>query len=220
MLDFSTVQKRLFAWGMGRANAADAHKIKLKDCPKYQSLGELKQSLLGNLEERVLEIGPGAGASLSYYPKDIEWIGIEPNAFMHSYLATEAKKQGLSNIQIHQGTAENLPVENESIDAVVSTHVLCSVQDPSRSLREIKRILKPGGKFIFIEHVAAQSGTWTRRVQDGLKPVWKTFFDNCHTNRETGGFLQQLEWEILDYREFRLNFPVVSPHIAGVMGKI
>ena len=215
----SAIQKRLFAWGMGQANAADANRIKLIDCPEYKSLGELKQSLLGNLQQKVLEIGPGAGASLAYYPEDIHWIGIEPNPFMHPYLEREAQQQGLANIELRQGTAEDLPVEDESIDTVVSTHVLCSVTDLHRSLQEIKRILKPGGSFIFIEHVAGKCGSWTRKAQDGVNPIWKNLFDNCHLNRETWKILEQIGLEKVHYYQFKLAIPLVSPHIAGIVRK-
>ncbi len=218
-MNLSTIQKRLFAWGMGKANDADAHRIKLIDCPEYQSLGELKQALLGNLQHQVLEIGPGAGASLAFYPKDINWIGIEPNPFMHPYLEREAQQQGLANIELRQGSAEDIPVEDNSIDYVVSTHVLCSVTDLQASLQEIERILKPGGSFIFIEHVGEKCGTWTRRVQDGVNPVWKNLFDNCHINRETWKILEQIGLETVNYYEFKLAIPLVSPHIAGIVKK-
>ncbi len=92
IMNLSTIQKRLFAWGMGKANATDARTIKLIDSPDYESLGELKQALLGNLHHKVLEIGPGAGANLAYYPDNIDWIGIEPNLFMHPYLKKEAQE--------------------------------------------------------------------------------------------------------------------------------
>ena len=218
-MNLSTIQKRLFAWGMGQANDADADQIKLIDCPEYQSLGELKRALLGNVQHQVLEIGPGAGASLAYYPIDIHWIGIEPNPFMHQYLEREAQQQGLAKIELCQGTAEDLPVEDETIDTVVSTHVLCSVTDLQASLEEIKRILKPGGSFIFIEHVGGECGTWTRKVQDGVNPVWKNLFDNCHLNRETWKVLEQIGLETVNYYEFKLAIPLVSPHIAGIVKK-
>jgi ubiquinone/menaquinone biosynthesis C-methylase UbiE len=218
-MNLSTIPKRLFAWGMGKANQVNAHEIKLIDCPEYQSLGELKQALLSNLHHQVLEIGPGAGASLAYYPKNIHWIGVEPNPFMYPYLKQEAQQQGLSQIELLQGTAENLPVEDESIDYVVSTHVLCSVGDLYRSLQEIKRVLKPGGSFIFLEHVAGECGTWTRTVQDGIQPVWKSLFDNCHTNRETWNILTKMGLETVKYYQFKVAFPIVSPHIAGIVRK-
>lgn len=218
-MNLSTIQKRLFAWGMGKANNANADSIELINCSEYGSLGELKQALLGDLQNRVLEIGPGAGASFPYYSPNVHWIGVEPNPFMHPYLEREAQQQGLSNIQLCLGTAEDLPVENESIDTVVSTHVLCSVSDPHTSLQEVQRILKPGGSFIFIEHVGGECGTWTRRIQDSIAPVWKTLFDNCHPNRETWKFLERADWETIKYYRFSLTFPIVSPHIAGILKK-
>ena len=126
-MNFSTLQKRLFAWGMSRANFADIRKVKITDFPEYSNLEELKQGLLANLSGKVLEIGPGAGANFTYYSPSIEWVGIEPNPFMHSYLQKEAERQGLNSIELYQGTAEQLPLADKSIDTVVSTHVLCSV---------------------------------------------------------------------------------------------
>jgi ubiquinone/menaquinone biosynthesis C-methylase UbiE len=218
-MNLSTIQKRLFAWGMGKANQADSQGIKLIDCPEYQNLGELKRALLGNLQNKVLEIGPGAGANFIYYDHNINWLGIEPNPYMHPYLEREAEQQKLLNIQLLTGTAENLPVEDETIDHVVSTHVLCSVKDLERSLQEIQRVLKAGGNFIFIEHVAGECGTWNRKIQDSIEPVWKNLFDNCHTNRETWSFLEKLGLETINYYQFKLAFPIVSPHIAGIIRK-
>jgi ubiquinone/menaquinone biosynthesis C-methylase UbiE len=218
-VNISTFQKRLFAWGMAKASDADASKIRIDRHSEYTNLGELKQAVLGNLQGKILEIGPGAGANLAYYPQDIHWIGIEPNPFMFAYLEREAENRGIKTVEIHQGVAENLPIEDNSIDAVVSTHVLCSVKDIAASLQEIDRVLKPNGKFVFIEHVAGDCGTWTRRVQDGIEPVWHVLFDNCHPNRETGKFLENAGFEEVDYQQFQLAFPVVSPHIVGVASK-
>ncbi|MEA5505731.1 class I SAM-dependent methyltransferase [Halotia wernerae UHCC 0503] len=211
--------KRLFAWGMAQANTADNSAIKLQGYSSYETMAQLKQAFFADLAGRVLEIGPGAGANLSYYPTDIHWIGIEPNPFMHSYLKQEAERFGLHNIELCLGSAERLEVEDNSIDVVVSTHVLCSVTDLATTLREIGRVLKPNGRFLFIEHVAAECGTWTRRIQDGIEPVWKTMFDNCHPNRETGEILENVGFESVDYQQFNLSFPIVSPHIAGVARK-
>ncbi|MGJ5631704.1 class I SAM-dependent methyltransferase [Nostoc sp. CALU 1950] len=211
--------KRLFAWGMAKANTADNSAIKLQGCNSYETMAQLKQAFFADLDGRVLEIGPGAGANLSYYPTDIYWIGIEPNPFMHSYLKEEAERFGLHNIELRLGSAERLEIEDNSIDVVVSTHVLCSVTDLVTTLREIRRVLKPDGRFLFIEHVAAECGTWTRRIQDGIEPVWKTMFDNCHPNRETGEILENVGFESVDYQQFNLSFPIFSPHIAGVARK-
>jgi ubiquinone/menaquinone biosynthesis C-methylase UbiE len=211
--------KSLFAWGMAKANTTDNSAIKLHGDSSYETMAQLKQAFFTDLDGRVLEIGPGAGANLCYYPPDIHWIGIEPNPFMHSYLREEAERLGLDNIELRLGSAEKLDVEDNSIDVVVSTHVLCSVTDVATTLQEIVRVLKPDGRFLFIEHVAAECGTWTRRIQDGIEPVWKTIFDNCHPNRETGEILENVGFDSIDYQQFDLSFPIVSPHIAGAARK-
>jgi ubiquinone/menaquinone biosynthesis C-methylase UbiE len=135
---------------------------------------------------------------------------------MHSYLRQAAAGHGFQNIELSEGQAENLPAAAGSIDTVVSTHVLCSVTDVDAALKDIQRVLKPGGTFVFIEHVAAPDGTCTRTVQDGITPLWQTVFDRCHPNRETGRRLEEAGFESVTYQPFRLSVPIVSPHIAGV----
>lgn len=212
------MQKRLFAWGMSKTAMESDRSIALKNYPNCATLADLKQQLFTELSEgeTILEIGPGAGSNLCYYPKTIHWVGIEPNPFMHAYLKQEAEKIGLIESKIYQGFAETIPVENSCIDTVVSTHVLCSVNHLETSLKEILRILKPGGKFIFIEHIAAKLGTPTRILQNGLNPVWKILFDRCHVNRETGEAIAKNGFNLVKSQEFTISFPIVSPHIAGI----
>jgi ubiquinone/menaquinone biosynthesis C-methylase UbiE len=211
----SQLQKRLFAWGLSKANAADDHAIQIKDCQDYSTMAQLKRSLLGNLQGEVLEIGPGAGGNFRYYPTHIHWIGVEPNAFMSPYIHQESERLGLKHVELYEVTAETLPVGDHSIDTVVSTHVLCSVTDLDKTLQEIKRVLKPGGTFVFIEHVAAACGTWTRGIQDAIHPVWTIVFDQCHPNRETWTSLENADFANVSYQRCQLTFPIVSPHIFG-----
>nr|RNJ69461.1 MAG: class I SAM-dependent methyltransferase [Leptolyngbya sp. IPPAS B-1204] len=215
-LSLQNWHKWLFAWGMAKANTADDRTIKLHDCQDYATMAALKRSLLTPLQGTVLEIGPGAGANLSYYSPDIHWIGVEPNPFMHPYIYQEAERHGFTAIELYGEQAETLPVAANSIDTVVSTYVLCSVSDVDATLKDIQRVLKPGGTFVFIEHVAASENTCTRTVQDGITPVWKTVFDHCHPNRETWLSLEKVGFESIRYQSFRLSVPVVSPHIAGI----
>jgi ubiquinone/menaquinone biosynthesis C-methylase UbiE len=204
---------------MAKANESDNQGIKLKACDHHDNLDELKQSLLSQLHGRVLEIGPGTGASFAYLDKHVEWIGIEPNPYMHSYLKEEAERQGMQSIKLIEGVAENLPLADESIDAVISNYVLCSVGNLSQALQEIQRVLKPEGILVYLEHVAAESGTWNRQVQDLLAPAWKRLFDNCHPNRETARILHEAGFEPVDAKQFRLSVPVIAPHAAGVVKK-
>jgi ubiquinone/menaquinone biosynthesis C-methylase UbiE len=90
------------------------------------------------------------------------------------------------------------------------------VTDVDTTLKDIQRVLKPGGKFVFMEHVAAIDGTCTRTVQEGITPIWKTVLDHCHPNRETWINLEKAGFATVDYQTFRLSIPVVSPHISGV----
>lgn len=200
--------KRCFAWLMAHGNA------------KYeQDLADQKRALFANLHGNVLEIGPGTGPNLSCYPSDIHWIGIEPNRFMHSYLHQQAERFGLI-IDIQTGTAEHLEVEDSSMDAVISTLVLCSVENLQVVLQEIIRVLKPGGQFFFLEHVAAPQGTGLRQVQNWIEPIWKVLGDGCHPNRETWIAVENAGFERLDYQHFRAHVPaIVSPQIIGVATK-
>jgi len=211
--------KQLFAWGMAKANSADENAIQLANCSNYSTLAQLKQALFADLQGKVVEIGPGAGVNLEYYPSDIHWIGIEPNPFMHSYLEQEVQKVGLNQIDIKSGSAEHINVEDNSVDAVVSTYVLCSVSNLAATVQEIRRVLKPGGRFLFVEHIAAECGSWQRRIQGSIEPIWKTVFDGCRPNRETWLVLEQAGFENLNYQQFQVPFPIVSPHISGVATK-
>jgi ubiquinone/menaquinone biosynthesis C-methylase UbiE len=201
---------------MAKATEADERTIQLQDCSDYATMADLKRSLLGNLQGNVLEIGPGAGTNLAYFSPDIHWIGVEPNLFTHPYIRQEAERHELKDIDLYGPQAEQLPVEDGTLDAVVSTYVLCSVTDIDTTLKDIQRVLKPGGKFVFMEHVAATDGTCTRTAQDGITPIWKTVFDHCHPNRETWINLEKAGFATVDYQTFRLSIPVVSPHIVGV----
>lgn len=190
-----------------------------KGTARYEQIvAQRKQALFGDLHGTVLEIGPGAGPNLRYYPADAQWIGVEPNVHMHPYLRREAERLGRA-ITIETGTADRLPVPDASVDAVVSTLVLCSVPDVAATLAEIERVLKPGGRFLFIEHVAAPPGTRLRRVQGLIRPLWSAFADGCHPDRETGAALDAAGFHRVRYQPFDVPAPIIRPHIMGVATK-
>ena len=201
-------RQRAFAWALAHLNA------------KYERfVASYKRQLFEELSGAVVEIGPGAGANLRYFPKDqIRWIGIEPNPFMYRYLEEEAARLGMK-IELRSGTADDLPVPDSSADVVVSTLVLCCVANQRRSIQEILRVLKPGGKLVFIEHVAAAPGTWLRRFQDWATPLWSRMGDGCHPNRETWIELERAGFGELTYDHFRAPFPIVRPQIVGAAVK-
>lgn len=201
------LRQRIFAWALARN-----HRYERFAAP-------YKQRLFADLSGTVLELGPGTGANLRYFDSaKISWIGVDPNPFMQSYLLDEAARLGIA-ADLQLGTAYHLPVENESCDAVISTLVLCCIDEPQRVLHEVLRILKPGGKLIFIEHVAAPKGSRLRRIQDWIVPLWRQLGDGCHPNRETGNELQRAGFSSVEYEEITAPLPVVSPQIAGIARK-
>jgi len=190
----------------------------LKVNAKYERLmAARKRNLLADLRGKVLEIGPGAGVNLRHYDPSVQWIGIEPNPYMRAYLEKEAERCGL-RVDLRTGNAEQLDAADQSVDAIVSTLVLCSVPDVRRALKEIRRVLKPGAQFVFIEHVAAPRGTWLRRLQEWFKPLLVHFAEGCHPNRETWSMIESAGFSKMELHHFRAPtlLPILSPHIAGV----
>ena len=201
----SNLHRRLFAWFVARDGAQD------------DVITRHKRRLFAGLHGTVVEIGPGGGANLAYLPREagVSWIGIERNPYMEPYLRAEARRLGLSP-ELRLGTAEHIDMPDGSADAVISTHVLCSVTDQQAILHEVLRILKPGGRFLFVEHVAAARGTSTRRRQNWVRPAWQLLGDGCQPNRETWLALETAGFTDLQYERFTLSYPIVGPHIAGV----
>jgi ubiquinone/menaquinone biosynthesis C-methylase UbiE len=178
-------------------------------------LTSYKSELFADVSGTVLEIGPGAGANLRHFAsKEVHWIGVEPNPYMNRHLAEEAGRVGL-RVDVLCGTAEELPVKSGSIDYAISTLVLCSVTDQRRALSELVRVLKPGGKLVFIEHVAAPSGTLLRRIQSVVKPLWRRMGDGCNPDRETRAAIERAGLAVGQIVEFAAPLPIVRPHIAG-----
>ncbi len=178
-------------------------------------MAERKRRLLGELAGTLIEIGAGTGANLPYLKSGVRWFGVEPNPAMRRYVEHKARQLGV-NAQLVEGRAERLPLASASADAVISTLVLCGVADQRAVLEEILRVLKPGGRFVFLEHVAAEPGTATRRRQRLIRPVWSLLADGCRPDRETWRAIESTGFAHLEYERFRLPLPIAGPHIAGV----
>ncbi|HEY1919716.1 MAG TPA: class I SAM-dependent methyltransferase [Streptosporangiaceae bacterium] len=141
-------------------------------------------AVLGTLTGRVLEIGAGSGANFGYFRPDIHWLGLEPNPRLRRELAATAAAHG-QHAPVLAAPAERIPLPDASVDAVAATLVLCSVADQDRTLAEVRRVLRPGGTFAFVEHVAAPAGTWSRRLQRCAAPFTRLFDHGCNPARET-----------------------------------
>lgn len=178
--------------------------------------GERKRALFSGLHGTVVELGPGTGANCRHFPPGCSVVGIEPNLRMHEPLRASARQHGV-DFEIRGLRGETLDIAPGSADAVVCTLVLCSVDDPAGVVAEALRVLKPGGRFVFIEHVAAERGSWLRTVQNLVQPPWTYWFEGCRPNRETAAMLQKAGFSRIDVEAFRVRslFFHVAPHIAG-----
>lgn len=149
-----------------------------------------RQHLLARASGRVLELGAGTGINLRHYPEAVaELVLSEPAAPMVSRLKRRARRSGRECSVVPAG-AEGLPFEDDIFDTVVSTLVLCTVNDPRRSIDEIARVLRPGGRFLFLEHVRADSRRLAR-WQDRLHRPWHAFAAGCNANRATVELLRE-----------------------------
>ncbi|WP_253870415.1 class I SAM-dependent methyltransferase [Mycobacterium sp. 1164966.3] len=143
-----------------------------------------RRALLGNARGRVVEIGAGTGLNVAHYPDGIaELVITEPVAAMRRRLTRRLQRHGRA-ARIIDASAEHLPLADASVDTVVSTLVLCTVDDPEGALREIARVLRPDGQLLFIEHVRASS-RFLAASQDKLDEPWRHFAGGCRCNRPT-----------------------------------
>jgi ubiquinone/menaquinone biosynthesis C-methylase UbiE len=151
---------------------------------EVRSMGRRRGELVANARGRTLEIGAGTGANLPYYPDDIEELILaEPFEPMRRQMERKLRESGRS-ARMLDASAEAIPLEDDSLDTVVSTLVLCTVDFPDRALAEAARVLRPGGQLLFIEHVHAPSPRMAR-WQDRLEAPWRHFAAGCRCNRAT-----------------------------------
>ncbi|PSQ96371.1 MAG: class I SAM-dependent methyltransferase [Bacteroidetes bacterium SW_9_63_38] len=191
-----------------------AHGLALGDRVQHRLYGARKRALFADVEGTVVEIGPGTGVNLPYFPEGLRWIGLEPNPHMHPFLRTQLAGRGI-DADVRTAPAQDTELPSNSADVVISTLVLCSVPDLGETLAELRRVLRPGGRLLFIEHMAAPRDTWLYTLQRGIRPVWKRLADGCHPDRETGAVLEAAGFSAVTYESFETGLPVVSPHIMG-----
>ncbi|KAL0701275.1 hypothetical protein Bca4012_057397 [Brassica carinata] len=197
----------LFAWSMD--TSMEPYKMKLFD------------NLVGKAE-KVLEIGVGTGPNFKYLSAipNVSVVGVDPNAKMESYARKSAAEAGLKPevFSFIHAVAEAIPLEDASVDAVVGTLVLCSVTDVTRTLNEIKRVLRPGGVYLFIEHVAGEDGSFLRLVQNVLDPLQQVVADGCHLTRRTGDYISEARFNRgADINKVSLSrLAYLSSHVYGV----
>lgn len=201
-----TIRGWVNAWGLS-AIAGGMHRV----------YGSRKRSLFADLPDTVVEIGPGPGTNVRYYRPGTRLIAVEPAPQMHRALRRAARRRGVE-LELHPRGAEILELDDQSVDAVVATLVLCSVDDPRAVLSEVRRVLRPGGRFIFLEHVAADPGTRLHRLQGWLRKPWAWTFEGCELRRNTGAIIRAAGFDEVEEERFRVSLSPMpfSPHVAGI----
>jgi ubiquinone/menaquinone biosynthesis C-methylase UbiE len=178
-------------------------------------LAEMRRSLLAGASGDVLEIGGGTGANLGYYGAGVASLTItEPEPPMLKRLERKAREQN-SRATVLRAPAEDLPFEDASFDAVVSTLVLCGVDDQPRAVRELRRVLRPGGRLIFIEHVRSDDPR-VAKMQNRMNPL-NRFMVCCDCNRPTLETIRSAGFGVtaLEQTELPKAPPFVRPLIVG-----
>ncbi|UYG98063.1 class I SAM-dependent methyltransferase [Cytobacillus firmus] len=152
-------------------------------------LKKVRKELISKAKGRVLEIGSGTGVNFPYYHNAYQVDAIEPN-FLMVEKSLKRKKQSKVPIQTYLLKAEKLPFSDNTFDSVVGTLVFCTISEPLKALREIKRVSKPSANLLFLEHVRMSQPT-LGKAQDFLTPFWKNICDGCHLNRNTLELFEQ-----------------------------
>jgi ubiquinone/menaquinone biosynthesis C-methylase UbiE len=177
-------------------------------------MGGRRRRLLAGARGAVLEIGGGTGANLTHY-RDVDRVTIaEPDPFMRHRIGPKLEDARVP-VEVSAAGAEELPFPDGSFDTVVSTLVLCTVPDQESALDEVRRILRPGGRLLFIEHVRAAGST--ARWQDRLEPLWGRLLGGCHPNRDTVLAIEEAGFEIETFESFHppVFLSSLTPHVQG-----
>jgi SAM-dependent methyltransferase len=178
-----------------------------------------KQAAFGGIDaEVVVELGAGVGANLAHLRPGTRLLAVEPSLKMHDRLRERAAEAGIE-LQLVAHGAESLPIADASCDEVICSLVLCTVTDPDRVLTEVRRVLRPGGRFRFVEHVVAPAWSPRRWLQRLIRRPWSWLFEGCTLDRDTGARIRAAGFAEIQLRRERFHrsfFIPVNTTIWGV----
>ncbi|HKP18954.1 MAG TPA: class I SAM-dependent methyltransferase [Gaiellaceae bacterium] len=176
---------------------------------------ELRRKLVAGAAGRVLEVGAGPGFNLPYYPGDVEEVVLTDDVAGMLHRAERRARVAAASVTTRQAPVERLPFEDASFDTVVASLLLCSVDDQDRALAEIRRVLRPGGQYLFLEHVRSEVPRIAGR-QDALEPIWRVIGFGCHPNRATLSRIEAaFRVEDVERGELPAGPKIVRPYVLG-----
>jgi len=181
-----------------------------------------RAELLRDLTGHVLEVGAGTGLNLPFYPPTLARLVLsEPDPHMRNELAKKVRATDIPRVEVLDASLDDLRLPAESFDAIVGTLVLCSVPRLDHALAEIRRVLKPRGQFVFLEHVAAENRPRRLRWQHRIEPIWKRISGGCHLTRRTAQAIAAAGFTVgrIQRESMRKAWPLVRPTIRGVAVK-
>jgi SAM-dependent methyltransferase len=183
-------------------------------------LRSMRAGLLAEARGRTVELGAGTGANLGLYPDGVELVLTEPDPHMAKRLRAKLSEAGRGE-EVLEAPAERLPLADDSADTVVATLVLCTIPDPAAALAETARVLRPGGKLLFIEHVRSENPDLAR-WQDRLEGPWRFLGDGCHCNRDTVATIEDSPLRLERAERGRLPKapPIVRPLARGSASRV
>lgn len=171
------------------------------DSAERSWLGECRQAIASKARGRVLDVGSGTGMNLHYYKGVEAVVLVEPDP---AYLKQLRRRTAVATVPVEvvDGRAEKLPFPDASFDTIVSTLVMCSVDEPVLCAAELRRVLKPDGQLLLLEHVKTEAGVWREALQTAAVPIWRFFVGGCCCNRPSLSTLEQAGFEITEQRPF------------------
>ena len=202
-------------WGRGFSAIYD----RAMKSTEEAGMREIRRETLSAAQGRTVDIGAGTGINVELYPEGVsELVLAEPDEHMLNRLRPKAATWG-RNVDVVQAPADRLPFDDHSFDTAVFTLVLCTVPDSAAALREAARVLKPGGKLLFVEHVRSPE-PGLARWQDRLERPWRFLGDGCHCNRDTVATIEASPFtlEHVERGELPKAPPLVRPLVQGRAG--
>ena len=176
-------------------------------------LKTLRTRAVASAQGRILELGFGTGLNLPHYPPSVKAIvAVDPNPGMAAIALRRMNDLGMA-VTHHQISAESLPFDAGSFDSVVSTLTLCSIPDVCAALSEVRRVLRPGGQFLFFEH-GRHPDPGVSKWQDRLNPLWKRVFDGCQINRDVPQLIRNAGLSLTTIEHPTMRMPRVAAYAS------